>query len=72
MSYLSSSTIPVVRENPSSYSPFSRNNVVYEVSLRITPPASWLQDLSNAHQISLGLNDCRQRGSLHDFHGKFS
>jgi len=48
---LSSSTALVVRENPSSYSPFSRKNVVYEVALGVDPSSSWLKDLSHAHRL---------------------
>ncbi len=51
MYYFSSSTAPAVRETPSSYSPFSRKNAVYEVSLQVAPSSPWLQDLSNAHRL---------------------
>ncbi|SRR5579871_179001 len=51
MSYFPSTAYPSVQESPSPYSPFSRKNTVYEVSLQVAPSSSWLQDLSNAHRL---------------------
>lgn len=51
MVYLSSSIVPEIRENPSSYSPFSRKNVIYEISLWVAPSSTWLQELPNSHRL---------------------
>lgn len=50
MSYLTAPFSPSVQEPPSPYSPFSRKNVVYEVSLRVSS-ISWLEELPNAHRV---------------------
>ena len=49
MFYLSSPSIFSLREAPSPYSPFSRENVIYEVSLRAA--SSWLKELSHTHRL---------------------
>jgi hypothetical protein len=49
MFYHSSPSVPSLQEPPSFYSPFSRKNTVYEVSLRAASP--WLKELSNTHRL---------------------
>lgn len=53
MVYGSSSHFPSIQEAPSPYSPFSRQNLVYEVSLRTS--SAWLQKLHHAHRLVQGM-----------------
>lgn len=51
MVYLSSTVFPSLQEPSYPYSPFSRQNVVYEVLLQVADASSPLKDLSNAHRL---------------------
>jgi hypothetical protein len=51
MLYLSASSHYLIQEAPSAYSPFSRKNMVYEVSLRVASSTHWLNDLAHAHRL---------------------
>lgn len=51
MAYLSVPFHPSVQEPPSNYSPFSRKNLVYEVSLKLTSPSQGLKGLVHANRL---------------------
>jgi hypothetical protein len=51
MAYFLSVSFPSVQESPSPYSPFSRKNLVYEISLRVAPSSRQLQALPYAQRL---------------------